>query len=55
MIVSRISPVAVKWPRKFDLFGVQVSATTYDDAKEAIIAAAKQRVAAIVSHHDVRA
>ncbi len=55
MIQTRTSPPPVKWPRKFDLFGVQVSATTYDEAEEAIIAAAKQHVLAVVSHNDVRA
>ncbi len=55
MICPRTGPPPVKWPRKFDLFGVRVSATGYDEAEEAVIAAAKQHVPAVVSHNDVRA
>ncbi len=55
MIHPGPSQAVPHWPRKFDLFGVQVSATGYDDAVEAIVEAAKQRVPAVVSHHDVRA
>jgi exopolysaccharide biosynthesis WecB/TagA/CpsF family protein len=45
----------VKWPCKFDLFGVRVSATSYEEAEEAVIEAAKQHVPAVISHNDVRA
>jgi exopolysaccharide biosynthesis WecB/TagA/CpsF family protein len=55
MIQTGTSSSPVKWPRKFDLFGVRVSATSYDEAEEAVIAAAKQHVPAVVSHNDVRA
>jgi exopolysaccharide biosynthesis WecB/TagA/CpsF family protein len=44
-------PVAtgVRWPRKYDLFGVKVSGTNYDEALDALFAAAEQREPAIVS------
>jgi exopolysaccharide biosynthesis WecB/TagA/CpsF family protein len=38
------------WPRKFEVFGVGVSATTYDQAAEAILAAARERRSATVTH-----
>jgi exopolysaccharide biosynthesis WecB/TagA/CpsF family protein len=38
------------WPRKHDLFGVQVSATTYEEAEELVIHAARDRRSAIVTH-----
>lgn len=38
------------WPRKFDLFGVGVSATTYDEALEAVAAAASAGRPALVAH-----
>jgi exopolysaccharide biosynthesis WecB/TagA/CpsF family protein len=41
---------ALPWPRKCDLFGVGVSATTYDQAEEVIIRAARQRIPAVVTH-----
>jgi exopolysaccharide biosynthesis WecB/TagA/CpsF family protein len=46
---------ALKWSRRFDVFGVQVSAITYDAAEREILEAAKRNVPAVVSHHDVRA
>lgn len=42
-------PVVI-WPRKYDVFGVHVSATTYEQATDAILAAARQRVSATVTH-----
>src|SRR5207237_690294 len=45
----------VRWPRKFDLFGVGVSATTYDEAKAVILQAAAQGVPGVVSCHAVHA
>jgi len=42
-------------PRKYDVFGVQVSATTYDEATEFILAAARRRQSAVVSAHAVHA
>ena len=44
------APSGIKWPKKYDVFGVGVSATTYEQAKDAIIAAAKQRISATVTH-----
>lgn len=43
------------WPPKYDLFGVKVSATTYDEAEEMILEAARRRVPAVVSLHAVHA
>ena len=40
----------ISWPSRHDLFGVSVSATSYDDAAEVIIAAAKRRQSAVVTH-----
>lgn len=45
----------VKWPPKYDLFGVQVSATTYDEAVDVIMQAARRRLPAVVSLHAVHA
>ncbi len=42
------SPV-VRWPRKYDLFGVKVSGTTYDEALAALFSAVEHREPAIVS------
>ena len=39
----------VTWPRKYDVLGVKISGTTYDEAVDAIIAAAKRRARAVVS------
>jgi len=51
-----ISPLrALKWPKKYDLFGVQVSATTYEEATDAIIEAARAGVPATVSLHAAHA
>jgi N-acetylglucosaminyldiphosphoundecaprenol N-acetyl-beta-D-mannosaminyltransferase len=46
--LSPVTPVA--WPPKYDVFGVGVSATTYEQAKEAILAAARHRISATVTH-----
>lgn len=43
------------WPRKYDLFGVGVSATTYAEATAAILHAAEERASAAVSAHAVHA
>src|SRR5438132_1153926 len=45
----------IAWPRKHDVFGVGVSATTYAKATEAILRAAEERTPAIVSAHAVHA
>jgi N-acetylglucosaminyldiphosphoundecaprenol N-acetyl-beta-D-mannosaminyltransferase len=41
---------AVHWPQKHSLFGVPISATTYDEAENLIVQAARQRVSAAVTH-----
>ncbi|HLL90157.1 MAG TPA: WecB/TagA/CpsF family glycosyltransferase [Tepidisphaeraceae bacterium] len=41
---------ALAWPRKLDLFGVGVSATTYDEAERLVMAAARVRRSAVVTH-----
>ncbi|GAF75410.1 unnamed protein product, partial [marine sediment metagenome] len=46
---------ALKWSRRFDVFGVQVSAITFDAAESEILEAARRNIPAVVSHHDVRA
>ena len=46
---------ALHWPEKKDLLGVPISATTYHEAVEAIIAAAKLRRPALVSAYAVHA
>jgi exopolysaccharide biosynthesis WecB/TagA/CpsF family protein len=43
------------WPPKYDLFGVGVSATNYDEAVDVTIAAAQRRESAVVSLHAVHA
>jgi len=40
----------IGWPAKYNLFGIQISATTYDEALGVIIQAAKARRSACVSH-----
>jgi exopolysaccharide biosynthesis WecB/TagA/CpsF family protein len=45
----------VQWPKKCNLFGVQISATTYDEAAQAIVQAAGAGEPAIVSAHAVHA
>jgi UDP-N-acetyl-D-mannosaminuronic acid transferase (WecB/TagA/CpsF family) len=49
------APPKVVWPKKFDLFGVQVSATNYDELVDVILRAASQRASAVVSLHAVHA
>jgi exopolysaccharide biosynthesis WecB/TagA/CpsF family protein len=43
------------WPAKYDLFGVRVSATSYDEAVDALTLAARQGVPAVASLHAVHA
>jgi exopolysaccharide biosynthesis WecB/TagA/CpsF family protein len=45
-----VAPHATVFPRKYDVFGVQISATTYDEAQEAVLAAARKRQSATVTH-----
>jgi exopolysaccharide biosynthesis WecB/TagA/CpsF family protein len=42
--------LAFAWPRKFDVFGVGISATSYDEAQAVILNAAKARRSATVTH-----
>src|SRR5437016_13510273 len=42
--------VVVSWPLRYDVFGVRVSATTYDEAQDAILRAARVRRSATVTH-----
>ncbi|MCA9245770.1 MAG: WecB/TagA/CpsF family glycosyltransferase [Planctomycetales bacterium] len=49
------TPATIDWPTKYDLFGVQVSATNYTEATDVICAAAAQRTPAVVSLHPVHA
>jgi N-acetylglucosaminyldiphosphoundecaprenol N-acetyl-beta-D-mannosaminyltransferase len=50
-----LEPNAEKWPPKFDVIGVQVSSTTYAELTDAIIQAALEKRAAVVSCHAVHA
>lgn len=43
----------MQWPPKYNLFGVQVSATNYEDAEAFIMRAARQRLPALVDHMPV--
>lgn len=43
------------WPPRFDLFGVQVSATHYEQTCDAILAAVRSRQPAVASFHAVHA
>jgi N-acetylglucosaminyldiphosphoundecaprenol N-acetyl-beta-D-mannosaminyltransferase len=45
----------LRLPRKIDIFGVQISATTYDEATEFILQSARQGRSAVVSAHAVHA
>lgn len=51
--VSLNSPTS--WPRRCDLLGVHVSATTYDETCDAIVAAVRAEQSAVVSLHAVHA
>jgi exopolysaccharide biosynthesis WecB/TagA/CpsF family protein len=53
--VARLADACVAWPAKHDLFGVQVSATDYDELIEAMMQAASLHVPAVVSFHAVHA
>ncbi len=46
---------AVAWPRKFNLFGVDVSATTYQEVVDATVSAVRNDEPAIVSLHAAHA
>jgi len=40
----------IRWPCHHEIFGVQVSETTYDQAQAVILEAARRRVSAVVTH-----
>ena len=46
---------SIDWPQKYDLFGVRISATNYDQAVESLVAAAQVPTSAIASLHAVHA
>ena len=54
-MASGVIQTEIKWPEKYELLGVQISATTYDEAVDVIIDAAGSGVAATVSAHAVHA
>lgn len=45
----------IEWPRKYNLFGIQLSATTYGETIEAILEAARRRMPAVASFHAAHA
>lgn len=54
-MIASSTPPAVRWPPRHNMFGVQVSPTTYDEAVDVILAAAQQRRPAAVSLHAAHA
>jgi exopolysaccharide biosynthesis WecB/TagA/CpsF family protein len=54
-MIANFTATEVTWPPRHNLFGVQVSATDYDQAVEVILAAAEQRQSAVVSLHAAHA
>ncbi len=53
-LTERTRPTVV-WPAKYDLFGVQVSATNYEEMVETILRTVIERVPSVVSLHAVHA
>jgi exopolysaccharide biosynthesis WecB/TagA/CpsF family protein len=51
---KRMRP-AVVWPRRLDVFGVQVSPTTYAEAVDTAIAAARARQSSVIACHAAHA
>ncbi len=49
------TPETTSWPPKHEVLGVSISATTYEEAVETVMRAAKQREQAVVSLHAVHA
>ena len=47
------SDTCCKWPKKYNVIGVDISATTYDELLDTIIQATKQGISAIVDHMPV--
>jgi exopolysaccharide biosynthesis WecB/TagA/CpsF family protein len=54
-LISVRVATAVTWPRKLDVFGVQVSPTTYAEAVETAIAAARHRQSSVIACHAAHA
>lgn len=50
MTDNTTNPTQTLWPPKRELFGVNVSRAAYDDAEEAVIAAATRHESAVVTH-----
>jgi exopolysaccharide biosynthesis WecB/TagA/CpsF family protein len=48
-------PAPLRWPAKHDLFGVQLSATTCDEAAAVLIEAARRRTPCVASFHAAHA
>lgn len=45
----------IHWPKKYNILGVSVSATNYDELTDLCIQAARNGISAVVSHHAVHA
>jgi len=43
----------VEWPRKYDLFGLGISAASYEEAERVVLAAACRRLGGLVTHFSV--
>lgn len=54
-MITTETPPAVCWPPRHNVFGVQVSATSYDEAIDCILSAAERREPAAVSLHAAHA
>ncbi len=50
-----IAETTPHWPKKYDMFGVEVSDTNYEQAADLILQAARQHLPAVVSHCAVHA
>lgn len=50
-----IATAPIQWPEKHNVFGVRVSATTYDEVIDAVMQAAKTNASAIASFHAAHA
>jgi N-acetylglucosaminyldiphosphoundecaprenol N-acetyl-beta-D-mannosaminyltransferase len=46
---------AISWPRRYDLMGVAISATDYEETLDRLFEAAHQRIPAIASFHSAHA
>jgi N-acetylglucosaminyldiphosphoundecaprenol N-acetyl-beta-D-mannosaminyltransferase len=52
---TTIQSKPLAWPRRYDLFGVYVSATNYEETVDVILDAARHHMPAVVSLHAVHA